>query len=118
KGLPYVPSPLVYCGLMYLVDKQGRLSAIDAKTGKAIYSREQVGLDGGAYGPYASPVAANGHLYLCGLDGSVLVVKAGKVLEHVARAELDDRISASPAIAGNTLYIRTNKTLFAFAEGK
>ena len=63
-------------------------------------------------GSYA---AANGHVYLCGLDGSVIVVRAGAVLEKVSSAKLDDRIAATPAIAGNTIYIRTNKTLYAFA---
>src|SRR5438552_2485201 len=112
KGLPYIPSPLVYRRLMYTVNKQGRLSAFEAKTGKEVYVAEQVGLAGA----YASPVAANGHIYLCGLDKSVIVVRAGGVPKKVSSAKLDDRIVATPAIAGNTLYIRTNKTLYAFSQ--
>lgn len=112
KGLPYIPSPLVYRGLMYLVNKQGRLSAFETKTGKEVYALEQVGLSRA----YASPVAANGHLYLCGLDREVVVVKAGPVPERVCSSELDDRIAASPAIVDNTIYIRTDKSLYAFAE--
>jgi outer membrane protein assembly factor BamB len=114
RGLPYIPSPLVYQGMMYLVNKAGRLSAFEAQTGKEVYFGENVGLNG----IYASPVAANGHLYLCGLDGAVVVVKAGDKPQRVSAAELDDRIAASPAIAGNTLYIRTGKILYAFAERK
>jgi outer membrane protein assembly factor BamB len=114
KGLPYIPSPLVYQGLMYTVNHQGRLSAFDVKTGKEVYVAEQIGLAGA----YASPVAANGHVYLCGLDKSVIVVKAGSIPEKVSSAKLDDRIVATPAVAGNTIYIRTNKTLYAFAEGE
>lgn len=112
KGLPYIPSPLVYRGLMYTVNNQGRLSAFDVKTGKAAYLQEPVGLTGA----YASPVAANGHVYLCGLDQSVIVVRAGDMLAKASSAKLDHRIAATPAIAGNTIYIRTNKTLYAFAE--
>jgi outer membrane protein assembly factor BamB len=111
-GLPYIPSPLVYKGLMYTVNKQGRLSAFNVKTGKAVYINEQIGLTGA----YASPVAANGHIYLCGLDKSVIVMRAGDEPERISSVKLDDRIAATPAIAGNTIYIRTQKTLYAFAE--
>jgi outer membrane protein assembly factor BamB len=112
KGLPYIPSPLVYRGLMYTLDKKGRLSAFDVKTGKAAYLAEQVGISDA----YASPVAAHGHIYLCGLDGSVIVVRAGDSPERVSATELDSRIAATPAIAGNTLYVRTQTTLYAFEE--
>jgi hypothetical protein len=114
KGLPYIPSPLVYKGSMYTVNKQGRVSAFNVKTGKEVYFNEQIGLSGA----YASPVAANGHIYLCGLDKSVIVLKAGEEALRVSSAKLDDRIAATPAIAGNTIYIRTQKTLYAFAETK
>jgi outer membrane protein assembly factor BamB len=113
RGLPYIPSPLVYRGRMYLVNKQGLLSAFEVKTGKAVYA-ERTGLTGA----YASPVAANGHIYLCGLDGTVLVAPAGDKLAPVCSTKLDDRIAATPAIADNSLYLRTNKNLYAFAEGK
>jgi outer membrane protein assembly factor BamB len=117
KGLPYIPSPLVYRGRMYTVSHTSRLSAFDVKTGKAVYLQEQVGLKQvGLTGVYASPVAANGHVYLCGLDGSVIVVRAGDKPEKVSAAQLDDRIAATPAIAGNAIYIRTNRSLYAFAE--
>jgi outer membrane protein assembly factor BamB len=112
KGLPYIPSPLVYRGLMYLVDNQGRLSAFEMKTGNEVYVLKRVGL-GRAY---SSPVAAGGFLYLCGVDNKVVVVKAGPVPEKLCSAELDDRIAASPAIAENTVYVRTGKSLYAFAE--
>jgi len=114
KGLPYIPSPLVYRGLMYLVNNQGRLSAFEVKSGKEVYALKQVGLNRA----YASPVAANGHLYLCGVEKKVIVVKAGPVAEKVCAAELDDRIAASPAIADDTIYVRTDKSLYAFAEAR
>ena len=110
KGLPYIPSPLVYRGVMYLVNKQGRLSAFDASSGKEVYLLEDIGMTGA----YASPVASNGHIYLCGLDKSVLVVKSGPVPTVVSVAELDARITASPAIVSNVIYIRTAKSLYAF----
>jgi outer membrane protein assembly factor BamB len=112
KGLPYVPSPLVYDGLMYCINMGGRLSVFDVKTGKTVIDMEDIGLKN----VYASPVAANGHIYLCGLDKSVIVIKAGEIPQKVSSTKLDDRILATPAFADNVIYIRTNKTLYAFAE--
>ncbi|MBX9623715.1 MAG: PQQ-binding-like beta-propeller repeat protein [Gemmataceae bacterium] len=114
KGLPYVPSPLAYDGLVYTLDMRARLSAVDAKTGKPVFEDEAVGLGS----VYASPVAANGHLYLCGLDKKVVVVKAGESPDKVSTATLDDRIAATPAVVDGVIYIRTGKTLYAFAEKK
>lgn len=114
KGLPYVPSPLVYDGRMYTLNMQGRLSAADAATGKPVYEGEAVGING----VYASPVAADGHIYLCGLDRSVVVVAAGDSPDKVSSTKLDDRIAATPAIADGVIYIRTGKTLYAFADKK
>jgi hypothetical protein len=96
------------------VNKDGRLSAFDVRTGKPAYVAARVGLSGA----YASPVAASGHLYLCGLDGSVVVVRAGDAPAKVSSSRLDGRIAATPAVAGDTLYVRTDKALYAFAGGK
>jgi outer membrane protein assembly factor BamB len=116
KGLPYVPTPLAYQGVVYTLNNGARLSAFDLKTGKAVYEEEPVGIGAGLASVYASPVAANGHIYLCGMDKSVIVVKAGDFPEKVCATKLDDRIAATPAIVGGTIYIRTGKTLYAFAE--
>jgi outer membrane protein assembly factor BamB len=112
KGLPYLPSPLVYKGLMHTVSNADRLSAHEVKTGKAVY----VGKDVGLGKVFASPVAAGGHIYLCSQNGAVIVLKAGNVPTTVCSTRLDGRITATPAVAGNAIYIRTNKSLYAFAE--
>jgi outer membrane protein assembly factor BamB len=112
KGLLYVPSPLVYRGQMYTANMHCRVSAFDARTGAEVYALELVGLAG----VYASPVAANGHVYLFGLDRSVVVLEAGDSPTKVWAAKLDDRIAATPAIAGDSLYVRTGKSLFAFGS--
>jgi outer membrane protein assembly factor BamB len=70
---------------------------------------------------YASPVAAGGHLYFVSLaDGAITVLKAGsKTPEVVAEnPSLGERVAATPAIADNTLYIRTAGHLYAFADAK
>jgi outer membrane protein assembly factor BamB len=118
KGLPYVPSAIVYRGQMVMVKDGGFVSAYDAKTGEEVYIQERVAA-AGRY--YASPVAANGHIYFTSLDdGTVTVFKAGTAKpELVARnPKLGEGVSATPAIAHNTLYVRTESKLYAFAEKK
>jgi outer membrane protein assembly factor BamB len=117
KGLPFVSSPLAYRGQLVMVKDGGIVTAYDAKTGAEVY-QERVA-EPGSY--YASPVAANGHIYVTSLDGgAVTVLKAGADKAEVAakNPKLGERTSATPAIADNALFIRTAKHLYAFAEKK
>jgi outer membrane protein assembly factor BamB len=117
KGLPYVPSAIAYRGQYVMVKDGGLITAYDAKTGKEIYLQERVAPTGSYY---ASPVAANGHIYFTSLaDGTVTVLKAGTdKAEVVAKNKLNERTAATPAIADDTLYIRTDKHLYAFSAKK
>jgi outer membrane protein assembly factor BamB len=118
RGLPYVPSAIVYQGQYLMVKDGGLVTAYDAKTGKEIYVQER-GLANGRY--YASPVAANGLVYFTSLDdGTVTVLKAGTATPRVVakNPKLGERVAATPAIADDTLYIRTEGHLYAFAEKK
>jgi outer membrane protein assembly factor BamB len=115
RGLPYVASAILYAGQFVMVRDKGIVTAYDPKSGKELYQKREAAE--GNY--YASPVAANGHIYFTSLpDGEVTVVKAGtSPPEVVAKNEpLGERTSATPAIADDTLYIRTDKHLWAFAE--
>ena len=118
KGLPYVASPLVYKGQQVMVKDGGLVTAYETKTGKEVYLLERA-IAPGRY--YSSPVAANGHIYFTSLDdGTVTVVKAGADTPDVVvkNPKLGERVAATPAIADDTLYIRTAKHLYAFAEKK
>jgi outer membrane protein assembly factor BamB len=118
KGLPYIPSALVYRGQCVMVKDGGLVTAYDAKTGKEVYVQERVAAPGRYY---ASPVAANGHIYFTSLDGgAVTVLKAGSDRPEVIakNPKLGERVAATPAIADNVLYIRTDKHVYAFAESK
>jgi len=118
RGLPYVPSAIVYRGRVVMVKDGGLVTAYDASSGKAVYVQERAAAEG-RYN--ASPVAANGYIYLTSFEeGVVTVLKAGgKKPEVVAQNPgLGERVSASPAIADDTLYIRTAGHLYAFAERK
>src|SRR5258708_11917 len=115
KGLPYIASAIVYRGQHVMVKDGGIVIAYDAETGNLIY-QERIAA-AGRY--YASPVAANGHLYFTSLEnGIVTVVKAGadKPVVAAQNSELGERCPATPAIAGDTLYIRTAAHLYAFAN--
>lgn len=117
KGLPYVASAILYRGQYVMVRDGGIVIANDAETGKQVYQSRVAA--GGRY--YASPVAANGHIYFTSLDGgAVTVLKAGadKAVVEAKNPELGERCAATPAIADNTLYIRTAAQLFAFGEAE
>jgi outer membrane protein assembly factor BamB len=115
KGLPYVPTAILYRGQYVMVKDGGIVTAYDAETGEEIYQRRAIA--SGNY--YASPVAASGNIYFTSLtDGIITVLKGGadkpeKVAEN---PPLGERVAATPAIADDTLYVRTAGHLYAFAE--
>lgn len=118
KGLPYIPSTIVVGGQCVMVKDGGLVTAYDAQSGKEVYLQERAA-GSGRY--YASPVAANGNIYFTSLDdGAVTVLKAGTPKPEVVASNpaLGERVAATPAIADNTLYIRTEKHLYAFGEKK
>lgn len=114
SGLPYVASPLFYRGRVYLVRDGGMVSSFDGKTGAPYYQKERLEAIGSYY---ASPVAADGRIYFSSLNGRISVVAAGGEQPKILRqADFGERISATPALVENALYLRTAKALMAFAQ--
>jgi outer membrane protein assembly factor BamB len=112
RGLPYIASPLFYDGRIYLIKNGGMISSLDAKSGKPFYFQERLNA-GGNY--YSSPVAADGRLYIASVSGKLTVVQAGgDKPEILHQAEFGDRIFATPALAADKLFLRTQSTLYAF----
>jgi outer membrane protein assembly factor BamB len=112
RGLPYIASPLYYGGRVYLVKTGGMLSSLDAKSGQPFYLQERLGAEGFYY---SSPVAADGRIYLASQAGKVTVVKAGgDKPEILHQVDFREPIYASPALAGDKLYLRTRSQLYAF----
>jgi len=112
-SIPEVPSPLLYQGRLFLVRNGGVATCLDPKTGKVIY-RARIGTPGPYY---ASPVGAGGRVYAASGEGVVTVLVADKdQLEVLARNDLSESIVATPAIAGNVIYVRTVKHLYAFGD--
>ena len=114
KSTPYVPSPLLYGQRLYFVgNNNGIFSSFDAKTGKALFEAERIEA---LPGVYASPVGAGGRVYLAGRNGAAVVLKDSDKLEILATNRLDEKFDASPAVAGNELYLRGHEYLYCIAE--
>ncbi len=114
RDTPYVPSPLLHDGILYVLKSNtGILTALDATTGKIHYGPTRLpGIDGA----YASPVAAGGRIYFPGRDGTTVVVAAGPELRVLAENHLDDGFDASPALAGRDLLLRGRGHLYCLTE--
>lgn len=114
KETPYTPSPLLYDDMLYFTrGNEIRLSCFNASTGEAYYSRQKLE---GLSGLYASPVGADGKVYIAGRNGTTLVIKHGAQYEVLATNKLDDSFSASPVIVDNDLYLRGEKYLYCISE--
>jgi len=111
---PYVPSPLLYGGLLYyLKHYQGFLTCVDAKTGATKYGPERLA---GMGNVYASLAGAAGRVYVVSTNGSTVVAAHGPKLAILARNQLDDSFSASPALVGNEIYLRGARNLYCIAQ--
>lgn len=116
EGTSYVPSALLYGDTLYFLQKNtGILSCLDPVTGKPHYQQQR--LDD-ITGVYASPVGAADRVYIAGRNGATQVIKRGKAFETLAVNKLDDEFTASPAIAGDELFLRGHKRLYCIAERK
>jgi len=113
KSVPYVSSPVVYDDVLYFIRDGGILTSVDPASGKVL-KRARLKKGGRKY--YASPVAADGKVFLIDTAGQVTVVRAaGSDWAELSTATLGEPCFATPAIAGNRIYVRTAKTLYCFA---
>lgn len=110
RDTPYVPSPLLYGDLLFFNKlNNGILVCLDAKTGKQVLESTRLQ---GISNIYASPVGAADRVYFVGRDGTTLVLKRSTNVEVLATNRLDDLIDASPAIAGDQLFLRGQQHLY------
>jgi outer membrane protein assembly factor BamB len=106
----YMPTPLAYKGLLYVLANNGVFDAYDLKTGKEIY-RQRLPLVGSGFS--ASPVEADGKIYLSNEDGDMLVVRAGPAFQHIATNSIGELLMATPALSEGVMYVRGASSLFA-----
>ena len=113
RGLSYTASPVLYDNKLYVVTDNGLLSVFNATTGEPYYAQARLPK---AYNLKASPVGANGKLYLATEDGDVVVIKMGEKLEVIATNHLTDQVFiATPVIAAGELFLRGQNTLFCIS---
>jgi outer membrane protein assembly factor BamB len=109
---PDVPTPVTDGSYVYVVNDRGIMYCLDARSGHQIYGRQR--LRPGTYS--ASPVLADGKIYITNEDGLTSVVKAGPVFEVIAENDFDDYTLSSPAISGGRIFFRTTKFLWAIGR--
>jgi outer membrane protein assembly factor BamB len=109
----YMPTPLAYRGILYVLANNGVFDAYDITTGKEIY-RQRLPLVGSGYS--ASPIAADGKIYLSNEDGEMLVIEAGATFKHLATNSMGETLMATPALSQGVMYVRGLHTLFAIGK--
>jgi outer membrane protein assembly factor BamB len=113
RPVPQVPSTLLYQGTLFMVNDSGILTSFDPATGAVL---KQGRLKGAIDKYFASPVGADGKVFLVSQDGTVSVVSAKGDWEILSVTALGDEVFATPAIADGRIYIRTKSMLYAFGR--
>ena len=106
RNMPSKPSLLLVDNNLYAITDKGIATCLNAATGKRVWMERL----GGAFS--ASPLFAAGHIYVCDQQGQTTVFQPGDSLTVVAKNTLDGQFMASPAVAGNALFLRTDKALY------
>lgn len=109
----YMPTPLIYRGQLYVLNNDGLLGCYDLKTGTEHFQER---VPHRSFGFSASPVAADGKLYLAGEDGLVFVLQAGTQMRLLATNPMGEPLMATPALSDGTLYLRGSRHLFAVGK--
>ncbi|MEK6337475.1 MAG: PQQ-binding-like beta-propeller repeat protein [Acidobacteriota bacterium] len=109
----YMPTPLIYKGVLYVLANSGTFDAYDLKTGNELY-RQRLPTIGSGFS--ASPVAADGKIYLTNEDGEILIVTAGDKFNHIGTNSMGELLMATPALSDGAMYVRSSATLFAIGR--
>lgn len=117
RPVPQVPSTLLYQGVLFMVNDSGILLSFDPATGNVL---KQARLRGAIDKYFASPIGAEGRVYLVGQGGTVSVVSAKGEWDTLAVNELGEEVYGTPAISDGRIFVRTQNALYSFgaAAGK
>ncbi len=113
KAVPYVASPVVYENVLYSVQDGGIVTTLDPENGEVL-KRGRLKQGGKRF--YASPVAADGKVFIVDTAGQMSVLRADAQWEHLATNVLGEPCYATPALYDGRLYVRTSRTLYCFAK--
>ena len=111
----YMPTPLIYNGILYVLANNGTFDAYNLKTGDELY-RQRLPVIGSGFS--ASPVASDGKIYLSNEDGEIIIVSAGEKFSHVATNSMGELLMATPALSEGVMYVRSAESLFAIGKKK
>jgi outer membrane protein assembly factor BamB len=109
KGTSYIPSPLFYDGYLYLMSDAGMLTCLDARTGEVKYASQRVP-DPASF--TSALTAFDGKILMTSDDGDTYVIRAGPEFQVLEKNSVGEAVVASPALAGDSIYIRSDKSLF------
>ena len=109
----YMPTPLAYRGILYVLNNNGVFDAYELNTGSEVYRQR---LEPVGSGFSASPVAADGRIYLTSEDGEIIVLAAGREFKRLGAYPMGELVMATPAVAEGTMYVRGVSTLFAIGR--
>jgi outer membrane protein assembly factor BamB/protein tyrosine phosphatase (PTP) superfamily phosphohydrolase (DUF442 family) len=109
----YMPTPLIYNGILYVLGNNGTFDAYNLKTGEEIY-RQRLPVVGSGFS--ASPIASDGKIYLSNEDGDIIVVAAGEKFAHLATNPMGELLMATPALSEGVMYVRSAASLFAVGK--
>lgn len=112
RAVSSVPSPVVVGDYLYAVRNGGIVTCLNAKTGARVWQERLPA--GGDY--YASPVAADGKIYLLSEEGVVTVIAAKPVYQLISSNDMGERCMASPAISDGRIFIRSDSSLFCIGK--
>jgi outer membrane protein assembly factor BamB len=109
----YMPTPLIYKGVLYVLANNGLFDAYDLKTGNEIY-RQRLPNVGSGFS--ASPIASDDKIYLSNEDGEILVIAAGEKFNHIATNSIGELLMATPALSDGVMYVRSAESLLAIGR--
>ena len=115
KGLPNIPSPLLYNNVLFMLREGGILTSFNPTDGTVL---KQGRVEGAVDTYFASPVLADGKLITASRDGKVALIAPKAQWEVLSVAEFNEEIWATPAAADRQLFIRTQKALYCFEAPK
>ena len=110
---PYMPTPLAYRDQLYVLGNQGLLDAYAVESGDEVY-RQRIPHRGSGFS--ASPVAADGKIYVSSEDGDIIVIAAGPEFQTLATNAMGENLMATPALSRGVMYVRGARTLFAIGK--
>jgi outer membrane protein assembly factor BamB len=109
----YMPTPIAHDGILYVLSNEGIFDAYDLKSGDEIYRQRLPHLGSGFS---ASPVMADGKIYVSGEDGEIMVIAAGREFKHIATNSMGELLMATPALSGGVMFVRSAQRVVAIGR--